>query len=110
MTQTIVPEPAETPLGCIQPTVEIINVDSPEILYGSSPPQQSTEGHDCPQIEEHPPPTMPPTEGRASSLNQAPLIEDISVSTFLTDTQHPLEQVDRPPLRLLPIGHKAASS
>ena len=111
VTQTAIPELAETPLGGDQTTTEIINVDSPKILEVPSLPQQSTEGHARLQIEEHPPLARTSTEGHVPTPSEGPpIIEDISVSQFSTDTQRSPEQVDRPSPRIPQIKHKAACS
>jgi len=107
-TQTVVPEPAEIPLGGVQTTTEIVNVDSPEILEVPSLPQQSTEGQDRPQVEEQAPLVTTSTEGHvATQYEDPPIIEDISATQFLTDTQRSPDQVDQPSPQ---IEHKAASS
>lgn len=108
--QAVVQELAENPLGGGPPKPEVINVDSPDNLEQPSLLQQTTEGQDPPLTAEQPHHGAPPVEDRPASPANNPLIEDISASTFLTDTQQPAEPASQVPIKLLTYGHQATSS
>ena len=69
------------------------SIDSPEVIEVPPPHQKPTEGPVRPQVEESPLPTTTSTEGHvATQIEAPPIIEDISVTQFLIDTQSPTEQ------------------
>lgn len=86
-------------------------VDNPKIQEVPPPQQKPTEGHVHTQVEENPLPPTTLTEGRvATQIEAPPIIEAISMTQPVTETQSPPDQFTRSPPQITQVEHKATSS